>query len=210
MLWAFLNRLDNFKIKYYERGDLVIQYIMLGIVYDLLRRTIMYSINDTVLYGANGVCRISDICSKEFSGVSKEYYILRPVRNESLTIFVPVNNRILTDKIKRILSKEEICGLIGAISTEPISRIEDDAKRKEHYRRVLSSGDRGEILKMLRELYIHKQEQLSKGKKLHISDEQFMKEGERLLYSEFSLVLNIKEDEVPGFIAERIHSSVCC
>lgn len=168
----------------------------------------MYSINDTVLYGANGVCKISDICSKEFSGVTKDYYILRPFSNESLTIFVPVNNKLLTDKIRKILSKEEILRLISGISAEPISWIDDDAERKERYRKVLISGDRGEILKMIRELYMHKQEQLSKGKKLHISDEQFMKEGERLLYSEFSLVLNIKEDEVPGFITERIRNNV--
>lgn len=164
----------------------------------------MYSINDTVLYGANGVCRISDICQKDFSGTVKDYYILRPLSNETMTIFVPINNRILTDKIKRILSREEICDLISSISKEPISWIDDDTERKEHYRAVLSSGNRGEILKMIRELYIHKQEQFTKGKKAHISDEQFLKEAEKLLYSEFSLVLNIKADEVPDFIAARI------
>ncbi len=164
----------------------------------------MYSINDTVLYGANGVCRVSDICQKEFSGTAKDYYILRPISNEALTIFVPVNNKLLTDKIKRILSQKEICELISSLSNEPISWIEDDMERKEHYRLVLLSGNRGETLKMIRELYIHKQEQQSKGKKIHLSDEQFLKEAEKLLYSEFSLVLNIKEDEVPSFIAERI------
>ncbi len=164
----------------------------------------MYSINDTVLYGANGVCRVSDICQKEFSGTAKDYYILRPISNEALTIFVPVNNKLLTDKIKRILSQKEICELISSLSNEPISWIEDDMERKEHYRSVLLSGNRRETLKMIRELYIHKQEQQSKGKKMHLSDEQFLKEAEKLLYSEFSLVLNIKEDEVPSFIAERI------
>ena len=164
----------------------------------------MYSINDTVLYGANGVCRVSDICQKEFSGTAKDYYILRPISNEALTIFVPVNNKLLTDKIKRILSQKEICELISSFSNEPISWIEDDMERKEHYRSVLLSGNRRETLKMIRELYIHKQEQQSKGKKMHLSDEQFLKEAEKLLYSEFSLVLNIKEDEVPSFIAERI------
>ena len=58
---------------------------------------------------------------------------------------------------------------------------------------------------MIRELYIHKQEQLKNGKKMHLSDEQLMKEAERLLYSEFSLVLNIRADEVPKFISSRIN-----
>lgn len=165
----------------------------------------MYSINDTVLYGANGVCRISDICKREFSGIVKDYYILTPLNNESMTIFVPVNNKLLTDKIKRVLSKEEICALIASVSSKPTNWIIDDNERKEHYRTVLSSGNREEILNMIRELYIHKQEQLKNGKKMHLSDEQFMKEAERLLYSEFSLVLNIRADEVPNFISSRIN-----
>lgn len=95
----------------------------------------MFSINDTVLYGANGVCRITDICQKEFSGVIKDYYILTPLSNETMTIFVPIN------------------------------WILDDNERKEHYRTILSSGNRLEILNMIRELYIHKQEQLKNGKR---------------------------------------------
>lgn len=135
----------------------------------------MFSINDTVLYGANGVCRITDICQKEFSGVIKDYYILTPLSNETMTIFVPIN------------------------------WILDDNERKEHYRTILSSSNRLEILNMIREIYIHKQKQLKNGKKMHLSDEQLMKEAERLLYSEFSLVLNIRADEVPKFISSRIN-----
>lgn len=165
----------------------------------------MFSINDTVLYGANGVCRITDICQKEFSGVIKDYYILTPLSNETMTIFVPVNNKLLTNRIKRILSKEEICDLITTASSKHINWIIDDNERKEHYRTILSSGNRLEILNMIRELYIHKQEQLKNGKKMHLSDEQLMKEAERLLYSEFSLVLNIRADEVPKFISSRIN-----
>lgn len=164
----------------------------------------MYDINDTVLYGANGICKISDICEKDFSGTVKKYYLLRPLANEGMTIFVPVENKTLTQRMRRILSTEEIYDLIGMITDEPVEWIVDDTERKEHYRAILSSGDRRELLKMIRELYLHKQEQQSKGRKNHISDEQFLKEAEKLLYSEFSLVLNIKPNEVPSFIAKRI------
>ena len=58
---------------------------------------------------------------------------------------------------------------------------------------------------MIRELYIHKKKKKKNGKKMHLSDEQLMKEAERLLYSEFSLVLNIRADEVPKFISSRIN-----
>lgn len=167
----------------------------------------MYNINDTVIYGANGVCRIAEICEKDFSGTSKEYYILRPISNKAMTIFVPVGNKILTDRMRRILSAEEICELINETANEPVTWIDDDSERKEHYRTVISSADRRALLRMIRELYIHKQEQLSKGRKAHSADEQFLKEAEKLLYSEFALVLNIKPDQVPKFIAEKISAN---
>lgn len=67
----------------------------------------MFSINDTVLYGANGVCRITDICQKEFSGVIKDYYILTPLSNETMTIFVPVNNKLSPIELKEFYLRKK-------------------------------------------------------------------------------------------------------
>lgn len=37
-----------------------------------------------------------------------------------------------------------------------------------------------------------------------MSDERFLKEAEKMLYDEFALVLNIREDEVLPFIMKQI------
>ena len=39
----------------------------------------MFQINDTVVYGAQGVCRIEEISKREMAGKAMEYYVLKPV-----------------------------------------------------------------------------------------------------------------------------------
>ena len=55
----------------------------------------MYQVNDTIIYGMNGICKIVDITSKSFSGKKSEYYILKPMNSQASTIYVPVKNETL-------------------------------------------------------------------------------------------------------------------
>ncbi len=57
---------------------------------------------------------------------------------------------------------------------------------------------------MIKALHFHQQEQQKKGRRLHISDERFMKEAEKMLYEEFAYVLNIRKEEVLPFILQQV------
>ena len=57
---------------------------------------------------------------------------------------------------------------------------------------------------MIKALYRHQETRQAQGRKLHVSDERFLKEAERTLYDEFALVLNIEQDQVLPFILEQI------
>ncbi len=67
----------------------------------------MFQINDTVMYGIHGVCRIDDITTKEFMGTTKEYYVLKPVNDFTATLYVPMHNEKTVGKMRKILSKQE-------------------------------------------------------------------------------------------------------
>ena len=56
----------------------------------------MFQVNDMVLYGTNGVCKVVDIDERDCGGRMVEYYILKPIYAANSTIFVPVNNEKLT------------------------------------------------------------------------------------------------------------------
>ena len=164
----------------------------------------MFNVNDTILYGTHGICKISDISEQKFNGSTKKYYILQPLHNASSTIYVPMDNEKLLAKMRRILSEEEIYELIKAMPDKETTWIENKNERNEHFRSILASGDRTEIIKLIKVIYQHKEELKAMSKKLHASDEQFFKEAEKIIYDEFALVLNIRYDQVLPFIVDQI------
>ena len=62
------------------------------------------------------------------------------------------------------------------------------------------------MVRMIKALYLHQREQQAKGRKLHMADDRFFKEAERMLYEEFALVLQMKKEEVLPFILEQLQT----
>lgn len=164
----------------------------------------MYKINDTILYGAQGACRIVGIEEKEICRKKHSYYVLQPTDGSKCTIYAPVGEEEIEKKMRRLLSAQEIYEIIEAMPDAECVWIDDEKQRKEHYKKVLADGDRAELVRLIKEIYIHKQELKKQRKKLHISDERFFKDAEKILYNEFAAVLNIKPSEVLAFITEKI------
>ncbi len=163
----------------------------------------MFSINDTILYGTHGVCHIADIVNAPFDGAKGDYYILNPAHNPASTIYVPVDNEKLTSKMRSILSEEEIYSLIKNMPDEE-SWIENKNDRAIRFKEILNSGNRSQILSLIKTIYKHREELKSCGKKLHAADETAFKEAEKVIYDEFALVLNIRRDQVVPFIMEQM------
>ncbi len=155
---------------------------------------------DIVLYGENGLYRIDEISSQSFCGETREYYVLRSLYCTGETVFVPTDNAALTGKMYPALTRGEIDALLGAMpETEP-DWIESDAERKDRFDAILSSGDRGALLGMIRTLHTHKEKQEKRGKKLHIADERCYREGEKRINEEFAHGLQIDPTQVGEYI----------
>ncbi|MBO5273017.1 MAG: CarD family transcriptional regulator [Clostridia bacterium] len=164
----------------------------------------MYSVNDTVLYAQHGVCIIEQICRREFMGETGDYYKLRPVAEGHATVFVPVGNPLSEKKMKPVLTKGEVIEMIHSLPAVKTDWIENSADRKRRCTDILREGDRSDLLRMVKSLYIHKTELEGAGKKFHASDERALKEGEKLLYDEFAHVLQIGREEVLPFICKEL------
>lgn len=164
----------------------------------------MFKVNDTVLYGAQGVCRIDDITEKSLGKSTARYYVLKPVYQENSTIFVPIDNKNLTSRMHGIMSREEINDLIHAMPENETAWIGDDMLRRKQYRDALSGGDRLKIAAVIKALYFEQCRRKQDGKKLHQSDEILLRQAETLLYNELALVLDIKPEQVVPFLNEQI------
>jgi RNA polymerase-interacting CarD/CdnL/TRCF family regulator len=57
---------------------------------------------------------------------------------------------------------------------------------------------------MVRSLHHHKEQQREAGKKFHLGDENFLRDAERLLNSEFSMILGIDAKEVGTYIQSKL------
>ena len=101
-------------------------------------------------------------------------------------------------------SREEILRLIHDMPGEDPLWEEDETLRKQLHASILSRGDRRELVRLIRSLYLHKKERESKGKKFHQCDERCLKEAEELINSEFSLVLPIPPQQVVSFIRQQL------
>ncbi len=166
----------------------------------------MFQINDTVIYGSHGVCTISEIARQTIDGKDVNYYVLTPAFEGKFTIFVPVDNDALTGKMRKILSADEIHALLKAMPDEELIWIDDDNARKEHFRIILQDGDRQELIRLIKTLYVQQQRRKESGKRLLVADERTFQDAERLLYEEFAYVLNLERDQVLPYIISQIEA----
>lgn len=163
------------------------------------------SIGTKVIYGTNGVCIIVDYREEDFGGGKKMYYILRrAAQKTSEDIFVPEDNDLLMNKMKVMLSEKEVYDIINCIPGEKSLWIDDNRVRSVEFDKILSNGDRKQLMRLIKSIYEKKQSLSQQGKKLGISDERTMRTAERILYEEFAEVLNIEQEDVVPFITDRL------
>lgn len=164
----------------------------------------MYQIDDVVVYGLHGVCRITNIEPKIFAGEEHLYYMMKPIFDDRSTFFIPAENELSCKKLRPLLSATEIKDLIHTIPTQKIIGITDEKHRKETYQQIIESGNRSEIIRLVKTLYKRKEAQQKAGKKQHLIDERFLKEAETVICDEFAYVLNIDRKEVATYIQEEL------
>lgn len=167
----------------------------------------MYNINDTVVYGIHGVCKIVDIEEKDFGWKKNSYYVLKPVFDDKSTIYLGTDSDNARDKLHLALSAEEIYSLVKLMPDEKTIWIEDDKTRKEQFRAILAGEDREALVRLLKTLHHQQQKKKETGKKLSVEDDRIMKDAEKKLHEEFAHVLNIELDEVGPFILEQTQVS---
>ncbi len=159
---------------------------------------------EKVLYSINGVCEITDITERFFGKTVMRYYVLKPISNNEATLFVPVNNENLVRKMKRLMTQPQLDEVLNAVSSKDVEWNSNEAVRKEEFRNTISFGNVSEILILLKSIWIHRRMQNSKGRKLHISDEMYLREAEKIIKEEISTVIGVEQDEVIPYIKNKI------
>ena len=167
----------------------------------------MFQINDVVVYGAQGVCKIVGTQNQKIDGVGKTFFVLKPADDRGATFYVPTWNEKALAKMRKVMTKQDVDALIDSMPKKKPVWIANENERKETYKRILAGGNQAQIISMIQAIYLHKKEREAEGKRLHMSDEHFMKDAEQLLYNEWQYVLNVDKAGLMAYIFKRIENN---
>lgn len=160
----------------------------------------MYKTGELLLYACHGVCRFLGTEERVIHQKRVPYCILEPLEQAGMKCYVPMANATAMGKIRRLLSREELEQLLHDKRLRGDSWIADENQRKQAYRSMISSGDRTALISMVHALYLHKENQRQLGRRLHTCDDQFLHDAQKILDTEFSVVLNIPQEQVGSYV----------
>lgn len=168
-----------------------------------------YSVGDTVVYGGSGVCEISEIKDVSFGRERpQKYYILKPLFvNQAMVVYVPMKNENLVAKMQPIISRDEAIDLIKDINNMNIDWIEDRNLRKDTYNDILSSGERKDIIAVIRVINSRRKILEEDGKTLNMQDEKILYEAQKRMDAEFAVALDIGIEDVYEYIEKAKSAS---
>ena len=155
----------------------------------------MFKVDDYIMYGRTGVCKVIDITNERFiNGEERKYYVLSGIHNNNNTIIkIPLDNTKIP--MRKIISKGDVTSLINDMSNMEALWIDDEKKRSNKFKTMLKSGKCEDLI----ELISNKRYLI----KLNKADKEIIKEAERLVSEEFAIILNISPKEVNSYISSK-------
>ena len=151
----------------------------------------MFQAGDYLVYGLEGVCRVTAVGPVRLSGVPRDklYYTLAPFGRQD-AIYIPVDSPVF---MRAPLTCEELEALLEALpGLELCPDLPADAKQlAPYYQEIIQSHDLRRVLQLYKTLF-RKQQLLSGSRRaLSVTDMRFWKQAETMLCGEIGFVLGI-------------------
>lgn len=164
----------------------------------------MYEVGDYIIHGTNGVCKVDAVGKIDSSIMDNKriYYTLVPYYTKSGKIYVPTDSDKVT--LRKILTKEEALDFIGRIKDVEVLWITDEKTRELEYKEAFKKHDCTEYVRIIKTIYLRRQERIAEKKKLTATDERYFRMAEDALYGELGVSLSMDKEEVREYIVNRI------
>lgn len=166
----------------------------------------MFKINEMVMYGGTGVCKVKDIGTPDFFDEDEErvYYFLEPVYQNGI-IYAPVDNDKVA--IRPVISAEEANELLESIDEINAEIYKGNSMKQlsQHYQKIIDTHNCGALLKLTKSIYAKRMDAIKSKKRLGQIDKRFMKKAEELLYGEFAAALDVDKEKVEEYVHEKLN-----
>ncbi|MBR4290274.1 MAG: hypothetical protein IKT52_06515 [Oscillospiraceae bacterium] len=167
----------------------------------------MYQVGEWVVYGIHGVCRVEGVEKQLVNRKRTQYLVLEPLAHSQSRFYLPTENPAAMAKLRPVLNKDELTELFASEELRQDIWVQEENHRKQYYRELISSGDRITVMKMVSTLYRYKEAQTAAGRKFHQSDDNFLRDAEKLLASEIALVMELSPEEARNYLREQLKST---
>lgn len=160
-------------------------------------------VHDYVSYGSQGICQVEDLRPLKFGSdrSPRNYYVLRPLHQNSAQIFVPADKEALLARMRPVLTPEEIRSIVRSVKDQTMPWIADRRQRAAQFQDILSRRDTRELLLLISCLYLHRK---SSPRGLGSGDAQVLKAAEAAIEQEFSFALRRSPQTVGAYIRQEL------
>ena len=164
----------------------------------------MYQVDDVIVYGKHGVCRVKEIGTLSMSQADNEklYYTLSPMFRSEVVLYAPVDNTKVV--MRSVLSKKQVEELIGDMPQIPPVEVENEKERETAYKRALLSADQSRVVSLLKTISQRQRQRTAEGKKLTMLDEKYFRMAETFLLDELAYGLGKDPKEIDEFVQEKL------
>lgn len=166
----------------------------------------MYRIGDQVVYGIHGVCRVADMEKQVVNKKPVAYLVLEPLGQEGARFLVPMHNEAAMSKLQPMLTQQELEALLKSDGVRTENWIREDNLRKQTYRELITSGDRAGLMRMVYTLYRHRKAQQAAGRKVHLADDNFLRDAEKLLSGEIAVVMGMEPEQAKAYLRGNLNA----
>lgn len=157
-------------------------------------------IGSYVLYSTKGICKVDRIEMLKFSAQEKPYYILVPVFDKNSVYYVPTDYDPEKITIREAVGLKTVDELMAySKECEPFDWLTNVNERKQKNEEILKSADHKRIIRLIKTLKFHEEQQKQVGKKMYLSDTKVLKSAIKLISNEFAFVRGETPEEMEEF-----------
>jgi CarD family transcriptional regulator len=168
----------------------------------------MFNVGDYVVYGTNGVCKVTSIGPIDCPGVSRErlYYTMTPCYIRDSSVSTPVDNTRVV--MRKVMTRAEAEELIDRMDEIDELEVREEKKREIEYKSILLSCDPEEIVRLIKAISERIKKRTGEGKKITSSDSKYIHIAEDSLYGELAIALGMERDNVGDYIKSRLEEKL--
>jgi CarD family transcriptional regulator len=150
----------------------------------------MFKVGDLAVYPAHGVGVIERVESREVSGSSQDFYVMRILENDMI-IMIPIKN-VNNVGLREIIGRKEVPKLYSILKRRDVM-IENQTwnRRYREYMEKIKTGSVYEVAEVYRDLLMLKSE-----KDLSFGERKMLDTARTLLVKEISLAKKVAEAQI--------------